>query len=63
MYGRPLVGKGFLELSANASGAVMYTAFVCGHRPLALMEFADRTPIIPARWKRDDKAAYSDLGS
>ncbi len=42
----------------------MYTAFVCGHeRPLALMEVADRVPIIAARSRRDDGSAFPDLGS
>lgn len=42
----------------------MYTAFVCGHeRPLALMEVADRVPIIPTRSKRDDVSASPDLDS
>jgi hypothetical protein len=42
----------------------MYTAFVCGHgRPLALMEVADRVPIIPTRSKRDDSTAFPNLDS
>ena len=30
MYGRPPVGKDFFGVSANGSGAVMYTASRCG---------------------------------
>jgi hypothetical protein len=30
MYGRPPLGKDFFGASADASGAVMYTAFECG---------------------------------
>ena len=49
MYGRPPLGKGFFDASANGSGAVMYAASECGRWPRALMEIADRIPIIPAR--------------
>ena len=41
----------------------MYTASRCGLWPRALMENADRIPIIPARWTRDDEAECSILVS
>jgi hypothetical protein len=60
----PRSARALIGDPANLSGAVMYTAFVCGHeRPLALMEVADRVPIIPTRSKRDDVSASPDLDS
>src|SRR5438874_10332733 len=49
MYGRPPVGKAFLVFRQTDRGAVMYTASRCGRWPRALMENADRIPIIAAR--------------
>jgi hypothetical protein len=60
----PWSARALIGVLANLSGAVMYTAFVCGHeRPLALMEVADRAPIIATRSKRDDATAFPDLDS
>src|SRR5438067_4207911 len=49
MYGRPPVGKAFLVFRQTDRGAVMHTASRCGRWPRALMENADRIPIIAAR--------------
>src|SRR5436305_10753707 len=49
VYGRPPVGKAFLVFRQTDRGAVMYTASRCGRWPRALMENADRIPIISAR--------------
>src|ERR1700724_98642 len=59
----PLSARGFTNGSASGSGAVMYPAFVCGHRPLALREYVDRVPIIAARSRRDDDEECPDLGA